>query len=216
MRPRILAAALAVVAWFAVLLQLYLSLRLAIANGNSIGGGIVIFLGYFTVLTNILVCVALTFPLLAPASAPGRFFARPAVAGGVAASITLVALAYHLLLRNVWDPQGLQWLADVLLHYVVPILYVLYWWLVVPKASLRWTHPLLWAGYPAAYLAYALVRGSMIGSYPYPFIDVAVIGYQQTVLNAMGLLVGFIALGLLFVALGRLQGEAIGRREHAR
>lgn len=201
---RLLATALAAIAWFAVLLQLYLSLRLGVTNGKTIGAGVVIFLGYFTVLTNILVCLALTLPIVAPASALGRFFARPAVASGVAVSITLVSIAYHLFLRNIWDPQGLQWLADLLLHYVVPVLYVLYWWLVVPKASLHWTHPWLWAAYPAAYLAYALIRGSIIGTYPYPFIDVGVIGYQQTMLNAMGLLVGFIALGLLFVALGRM------------
>lgn len=204
---RILTAALTAIAWFAVLLQLYLSLRLTIANGGTLGGGIVIFLGYFTVLTNILVCVALTVPLLAPNSTPGRFFARPVVASGVAASITLVAIAYHLLLRNVWDPQGFQLVADVLLHYVVPTLYVFYWWLVVPKASLRWTDPLLWAAYPVAYLAYALVRGVIVDSYPYPFIDVAVLGYRQSVINALALLVAFIVIGLLLVALGKLARE---------
>lgn len=52
-------AAFAAFAWLGVLLQLYLSLRLAAANGKSIAGGILVFLGYFTILTNILVCVAL-------------------------------------------------------------------------------------------------------------------------------------------------------------
>lgn len=211
-KARTLTAAIAVIAWFAVLLQFYLSLRLTLANGGSIGRAIVIFLGYFTVLTNIVVCVALTFPLLAPNSAPGRFFARPAVAGGVATSIALVAIAYHLLLRTVWDPQGLQLLADVLLHYVVPLLYLVYWWLAVPKASLSWTDPLLWSAYPAAYLVYALVRGAIIGTYPYPFIDVTEIGYGRTGINALGLLFAFIVLGALFVALGRMSRSRAQRR----
>ena len=193
----------AVVAWFGVVLQLYLSLRLASLNGKSPVAGLVIYLGYFTVLTNILVATALTAPLLAPASAVGRFFKRPVVVSGVAASIALVAIAYHLLLRHVWNPQGLQWLADVVLHYVVPGLFLLYWWLSVPAGSLRWTDPLLWTAYPAAYLVYALARGEIIASYPYPFIDVAAIGYRQTALNATGLLTGFIVLGLLLVALSR-------------
>ena len=59
-------------------------------------------------------------------------------------------------------------LADVLLHYAVPVLYLVFWWFALPKASLRWVDPLVWSAYPAAYCAYALARGALIGSYPYP------------------------------------------------
>ncbi|WP_292448971.1 Pr6Pr family membrane protein [Methylibium sp.] len=190
-----------------VLLQFYLSLRLASANGQSLAFGVASYFGYFTILTNLLVCLALALPLLARASAGGRFFERPSVAAGVATSIAFVGLAYHLLLRHIWAPQGLQWLADVLLHYAVPALYVLYWWFVLPKAPLRWTDPLVWSGYPAAYLAYGLARGAAIGSYPYPFIDVAAIGYRQTAINAVGLLIAYIGLGFVLVALGKAKAR---------
>lgn len=198
-----LSIALAAIAWLTVLLQLYLSLKFAVANGRTMARGIVDFLGFFTVLTNILICVTLTIPRMAPTSAPGRFFSRPSVGAGVATSISLVGIAYHLLLRNVWAPEGLQWLADVLLHYAVPLLYVVHWWLAAPKASLRWVDPLIWCTYPAAYCAYALVRGALLDRYPYPFIDVNTLGYLQALLNACGLLLAFIALGVLFVVLGR-------------
>jgi len=160
------------------------------------------------VLTNILVCVSLTASLLTPSSAPGRFFSRADVLGGIAASIAFVGLSYHFLLRNTWNPEGMQWLADVLLHYAVPVMYVLYWGAVLRKGSLRWTYPLWWSAYTAAYLAYALVRGEMIGTYPYPFIDVAAIGYGHTMANAFGLLSVFILLGLAFVLFDRTIGRA--------
>jgi hypothetical protein len=64
-------------------------------------------------------------------------------------------------------------------------------------------HPLFWSAYPIVYLVYALIRGGIGGSYPYPFIDVAFLGYGRTMINSLGLLVVFIALGLLFVALSR-------------
>jgi len=57
----------------------------------------------------------------------------------------------------------------------------------------------------------SLVRGYFVGSYPYPFIDAAHIGYGRTMLNALGLLIGFIALGLLLVAFGRVRRRIIGR-----
>ena len=202
--------ALAALAWFGVLLQLYLSLHSAIENGKGVVGGLVSYFGYFTIVTNLLVCISLTMPLLAPASSAGRFFARSDVTAGVATSIVFVGLAYHLLLRNVWNPQGLNLIADDLLHYVTPILFLAYWWFYFPKGALRWSYPLIWGLYPAAYLIYALIRGSIIGSYPYGFLDPSAIGYQRTMINAVGLLVAFIVIGLIFTALGRVQRHSSG------
>jgi hypothetical protein len=197
--------ALAALGWFSVLLQLYITLHSNVVNGRGIAGGIVSYLGYFTITTNLLVCVALTLPLISPASAAGRFFSRSDVTAGVATSIVFVSLAYHLLLRNVWNPQGWQLVADVLLHYVMPALFLIYWWFNHPKGALRWIHPLYWGIYPIVYMVYVLIRGAIIGSYPYRFIDPLAIGYERTMINAVGLLFFFIVLGLMVVSLGRIQ-----------
>jgi hypothetical protein len=208
-KPKVFALSLATLAWFSVLLQCYLSLQFASQNGKSIGSGLTVFLSYFTVLTNLLICVSLTLSLMASSrssassTSSDKWFSRPSVVAGIATSIAFVGLSYHFLLRHTWNPQGAQLLADVSLHYVIPALYVLYWWFVSSKAALRWTHPLFWSLYPVLYLVYALIRGSIEGSYPYPFIDVAKLGYGRTMLNSLALLFAFLALGLLFVALGR-------------
>jgi hypothetical protein len=200
--------ALAALAWCGVLLQLYLSLHSAIENGKGVVGGLVSYFGYFTIVTNCLVCITLTMPLLAPASASGRFFSRSDVTAGVATSIVFVGLAYHVLLRNVWNPQGLNLIANDRLHCATPIFFLAYWWFYTPKGALRWTYPLIWGFYPTAYLIYALTRGFIIGSYPYGFIDPSAIGYPQTMINAVGLLFAFIAIGLILIALSRIQRRA--------
>jgi len=204
-KNRSVVVALTVLAWFSVLLQLHITMHSTMQNGQGAAAGIVNFLGYFTILTNLLVCVALTMPLVAPASTVGGFFSRSDVTAGVAASIAFVGLAYYFLLRNTWNPQGLQLVADALLHYVMPALFLIYWWFNFPKGALRWSHPLLWALYPTAYLVYVLIRGRIVGRYPYAFIDPLAIGYQRTMINAVGLLAAFIVLGLILVALGRIQ-----------
>jgi hypothetical protein len=204
------ALSLAALAGFSVTLQCWLSVQLAVHNGRSIGAGLETFFSYFTVLTNTSIFISLTLTLIGPASSAGKWCARPGVVAGIAANISFVALSYHFLLRNTWNPQGAQLLADLLLHYAVPALYVLYWWSDAAKTVLRWTHPLLWSSYPAAYLAYSLARGYLVGSYPYPFIDAGHIGYARTMQNALGLLIVFIVLGLLIVALGRVR-QRIGR-----
>jgi hypothetical protein len=204
-KNKALVIVLAALAWFGVLLQMYLSLHSAMENGKGIVGGIVSYFGYFTILTNFLVCISLTMTLIAPASSPGRFFARSDVTAGIATSILFVGVAYHLLLRNVWNPQGLNLVTNDLLHYVTPILFLAYWWFYFPKGALRWIYPVVWGLYPTVYLVYVLIRGTIIGSYPYGFIDPHAIGYQRTMVNAVGLLIAFIGLGLFLVALGRIQ-----------
>lgn len=195
MKTPALTRLVALVAWFGLLLQLALTIRLVLSQGGTVAGALVIYFGYFTVLTNLLVALSLTVP--------SRWFRSPGVASGVAVSIALVGLAYHLLLRHVWSPQGLQWVADVTLHYATPLLCVLHWWSVVPPVRHAWHAPAVWAAWPLAYLIYALLRGHWLQSYPYPFIDVMALGYPQSLLNALGLLVAFLLMGLWFVAVAR-------------
>ena len=202
-RARPLAATIAVVAWFAVLLQLYVSLRLTHSLGMSTALGLAIYLGYFTVLTNLLVAVAVSLPLLAPASAWGGFFAQPMAIGWVTASISFVGVAYFTLLRHVWNPQGLQLLADVLTHYVIPLSVVSFSLTQLRRMQLRWTAPLWWSLYPVGYFIYILVRGLFIGRYPYHFIDASRLGYALTLRNAVGLWLAFLAISYLLMWLWR-------------
>lgn len=196
----------ATIGWLSVALQLYLSINLTIANGKTIFNGVIIFISFFTILTNILVCLVLSYssPASKAISGLAKFFSNPLVASGVAVSIAMVGIIYHLLLRKIWNPQGFQLIADMSLHYLMPALFIIYWALYVNKAGLRWFHSIVWCVYPIAYLCYSLIRGEITYSYPYPFIDVITIGYQQAFINSMGLLVCFILLGLVFVAAGKL------------
>lgn len=203
-KGRPFAILIAVIGWVAVLLQLYLSTRMTLANGRSPGWALVVYFGYFTILTNWLVCLAVSWPLLAPSSAPGRFFAQPAAIGGVTASIVFVGIAYHLLLRQPGALHGLHVVTNVLLHYVTPILFMLYSLIVLRGVGLRWTAPLWWSIYLVLYFTYALIRGALIGSYPYGFIDVSELGYAVTLRNGCFLLAAFLVLGYVLMLVWRI------------
>lgn len=201
------AALTATVAFGAVALQFALTLDLALDNGRGIAGGVLLYLGYFTILTNALVALALAAPLVAPDAWLGRFFARRRVLAGVAAAIAVVGIVYSLALRHIWDPQGWQRVADHLLHDVVPLLFLAYWWYAVPKARLRAADIPRWLAYPVAYLAYILARGAATGLYPYPFIDVNALGYAGAIRNALVLVAGFVVVGFVLIALDGLKRQ---------
>ncbi|MDR2305864.1 MAG: Pr6Pr family membrane protein [Paucimonas sp.] len=197
----------AVLGWTGLAVQLYLVLLARWQEQASLIGGMVNLFCFFTVLTNTLVATVLSQAAFGRESAARRWFLSPAVSSGVAASIVLVALAYSLLLRHLWQPQGWQWLADELLHDVMPLVFVLYWWFEVPKGHLRLWHLLAWALYPALYFAFVLLRGHEIGVYPYPFVDVARLGYGQVMVNALAVLAGFWGIGLVLVLGDRWRGR---------
>ncbi len=198
---------LALLGWVGLSVQLYLILLGRWELGASLLGGLVNFFSFFTVLTNTLAAVVLTWELTQRESAVRRWFLLPAVRSGIAVSIALVGLAYNVLLRHLWQPEGWQFVADELLHDVMPVLFIIYWGLWVPKGTLRLGHIGLWMIYPLVYFAYILLRGDLLAAYPYPFIDVASLGYPQVFINAGGVLAGFVGIALGVVGLDRWLGR---------
>ncbi len=213
---QLLAPTTAFTAWTGVLVQLYLSLHRALTNGDGLLLGLAEYLGYFTILTNILVACVVTVPLVAPSSAAGRRFADPRVSGMAAAAILVVGIAYHILLRGTWEPRGAELFTDTLLHYVVPTLFALYWVFAAPKAGLRFAHLPLMAIYPFMYFIYVVVRGELLGRYPYFFVDVASIGLLASARNAFGILVFYlIVAAVLLVVTARQRSAASVRVDRA-
>lgn len=206
---RALMTALAALGWFALVLQLAILVVFWSSNGGGVANAVSRFLAYFTILTNILVASSLTLQLAAPGSAEARFLERPAVASGIMIAIGFVCVIYALVLQRIWEPRGAQLVADVILHYVVPLGYLLYWLAFVPRGRLQWRHAVWWAAYPVAYLLYALARGELTGFYAYPFIDVGAIGYGRMLVNALLLCAAFVFVGLLVVAFDRTTGRRL-------
>lgn len=207
-RRRLITSA-AVLGWAGLGIQLYLIFFARLSVGASLLGGLVSFFSYFTVITNTLVALVLTCAVTDRESTARRWFLQPWVSSGIAVSIAVVGLAYSILLRHLWHPQGWQFIADELLHDVMPLLFLAYWWLCVPKGSLRLKHLPLWLIYPLVYFAYALLRGHLLGAYAYPFIDVALLGYPQVFVNAGGILLGFVLIALLVIGIDRWQGRRL-------
>ena len=139
---RTLAGLSAGIGWAGLALQFWL-----IVTVMGLAEGSWRFLAFFTILANIGAALVAT----AVATGNSGVLARPKAKFVAATSIVLVGLVYSLWLRTTWDPQGLQKLADIALHDVVPVLFVGMWlaglheqlkwrdigWALVPPALLR-------------------------------------------------------------------------------
>lgn len=205
MRPY--AAIVGGLVWLSLAIQFYLTTTLAMSNGVGLWTGITRYFGYFTILTNILVAIVLTVPLIEPQSRWAQFFSKPGVRTATAVYITIVGITYSLLLRDIWDPQGWQLIVDRMLHDFSPIAYVGFWFLFVPKSTLRWRNLPVWLIYPLVYLFVALIRGAIFNWYPYPFLEVGKLGYERVFFNVVMIFTGFCVVGLIFIGVGRLMSR---------
>jgi hypothetical protein len=157
-------------------------------------------LRYFTIIANLLVVAV--FAGVVSGWKPAR---GPSVLGGVTLMIILVGVVYGLLLNGLLELSGGDAFADLVLHKVVPLLVPIWWLTFAGKGGLNRRDPWLWALLPLIYFGYGLARGAADGVYPYPFMDLAKLGWTQTLVHALAMAVAFLAMGFALVWLdGRM------------
>lgn len=185
------AAVIALVAAGSLAMQIWISWT----QTGSLGAALVVVSQYFTILTNFGVMLA----MLAVAM---RHRVAPRVLTALGVAIAGVGIVYHLLLAHLWKPDGWQFVADQGLHTYVPVLTVLWWLVFSHKTAPCRRDGVTSIAWPLAYCVYALGRAHFSHFYPYPFIDVATLGWPAVARNIAGLAVGFEVLGFVLVWVG--------------
>lgn len=192
---------LAAIAWFAVLTQYYLMINNRVA---SIFETTIRFFSFFTILTNSLVAIYFTLSLLKKKNGYQSIIDKPGTLTAITVYITIVGLVYQIILRHIWEPTGTQMIVDELLHTIIPLLVIVFWYLYEEKISVTYKQIPLWLIYPFIYLIFILNRGYFSNFYPYPFVDVGSLGFSKVLTNSAGLIVLFICISALFIKLGKI------------
>ncbi len=150
---------------------------------------------FFTVQSNVLVGV--TSALLALRPEPGGSVQR-ALRLAALVGITVTGVVFHLVLRQLQDLQGSAAFTDLLLHTVSPVLCVVGWVCFGPRGAVDRRVVAGALVFPVAWLAFTLVRGAVVGFWPYPFLDVDDLGIGPVLVNCM--IVAGLFTGLAVVA----------------
>ncbi|MEO6670950.1 MAG: Pr6Pr family membrane protein [Ferruginibacter sp.] len=193
---KIYLAIMAILGWFALVAQFYININSGIAESSEL---MIRFFSYFTITTNFIVASCCTLLLIKPFH---KFFSKHSTLTAISVYILVVAIIHNFFLRSLWKPEGLQQIVDEILHSVIPALFLFYWILFVQKNKLSWTVILPWLIYPLIYLIFVLVRGTFSGFYPYPFLNADELGFRKVLINSAGITLLFIAVSILFVAVG--------------
>ncbi len=151
-----------------------------------------------------MVAVALTMLSVYPSHWLGQFFSHRSTLTAITVYILVTGLVYNIILRGIWHPVGFQKIVDEMLHVFVPLATVTWWFFFVAPHKLSWKNVWPWLIYPMVYFGFTMGYGFYAQRYPYPFMEVAVLGYGKVIANGLMVLSLFLFLSLCLVGISKL------------
>lgn len=146
--------------------------------------------------------------------------------GAITLCILVTFLIFHFLLAGGSFSMGsgaggayLNSLSNRIVHYVVPLMFVLDWLLFDVKGTYTHFDPVKWIVIPYVYLAYALIRGAVGGAvfhggskYPYFFLDGPKIGWFNVFAYVAVLTIFFVILGYVIYGIDYRLGKLSNKK----
>lgn len=162
---------------------------------------------YYTVQSNILVWVFLYYTLWTWRNRRTQEFYR--IKAGVTMAILITFVVYHVLLSPSVDPENFYTLKNLLVHYLVPLAFVLDTLVWDRARQYRLVDPWIWTSFPIFYLAFALLNGLVLkwpipgadhSPFAYFFLDVTEYGWVYVLQYAAIIFVAYLLVGYLLFA----------------
>lgn len=138
--------------------------------------------------------------------------------------ILLTFLVFNLLLAGKRDPQ-LNWrVGSLTFHVVLPIMYVLHWFLFYERKKCKWYYPIASISFPLAYLIFIFIQAAIMkfdtsilipGTetpliYPYFFVNLETQGVGGVAKWIVILLTAFVVVGFVFLGLDKIGKKKVG------
>ena len=134
--------------------------------------------------------------------------------------ILLTFLVFNIMLAGAEgrDPQANWRVGSLAFHVVLPILYIVDWFLFYERKKCKWYYPLVSVAFPLGYIAFLLIQAVILKFetsilipttttpliYPYFFVNLETQGVSGVLMWIGILVVAFISVGYLFFGLDRI------------
>lgn len=190
-----------VLSWARIALGIITLLAIILQLLSSISRGLDIynFFSFFTIESNILAAALLiTMGIYQLIEREIKWLAY--IRGAATLYMTMTGIIYVLFLSgNELALQTTIPIVNIILHYVIPAVYLLDWIFFPPKDRMSIRVAMVWLAYPLLYLTYSLIRGGFTSWYPYPFINPITNGWPNVIGMSLTLAVSVFALTILIV-----------------
>lgn len=185
---------------------------------------------YFTNISNFL-CLGITFNALiqtAKKKEDSFISTTPLLKFIGMLGILLTFLVFNIMLAGEEgrNPQ-LNWrIGSICFHVVLPIMYVLDWFLFYERNKSKWYYPIASISFPLGYAIFLLIHAVILGFdssiltptgtgiliYPYFFVNLETQGVAGVLMWIAILSVAFVAMGFAFYGLDRIKNKAMSQK----
>src|SRR5579884_1011201 len=160
---------------------------------------VVNFFSYFTNLSNIFASLVFLFGAVSLLLRREPTPTEDVIRGAAVVAMAIVGIVYGNLLRDEDLGTLLPWV-NIVVHFVMPVAVVADWLYQPPKSTLGSRQLAAWLIYPLLFVVYTLIRGAIVGFYPYPFLNPAKVGgYGGVALYCVAIFVTFVVIGWLLI-----------------
>ena len=178
--------------------------QIGYANADGAAGAlgrIVDWLGYFTIWSNIIVAIVLTLLALNPhRDSPLLRVLRI----DTLMMISITGIIYAAIIAPYVTNRGWEHLSNALVHQITPIVTILVFIIAGPRGWFNVKAVFAALIVPIVYVIYTLIRGAVIGAYPYSFFNVAKYGYTAVLINVIAIAIFGLILAFIFMGIDRL------------
>ena len=189
----------------ALVLQFVISMQAYLAAGRDVPGALGAFFIYYTILTNIVLVLIYVSELTDWGWL--EWFRKLDITGMMVANMLLVMSFVHFFLRGLTQLSGLFLVCDTLLHYVAPIIYIVWWVVGVRHGPLVIRRVPIMLAPTFVYFLIAMGRGAWTHEYPYPILNATAFGYGHVLLSAVLMTLALGALMLVVIGVDELLGR---------
>ena len=185
-----------IIAYF---IQAYYTISHKLEQGFSFLYSFNHYMSYFTIIINLTVAVLLFFYSVMPNSKVALWFKKASVNGALCLYILIVGIIYYALLFPEIKSVGVELWVGHFMHAYVPLTYLYLWYFQFRNSNLQYSDSFRWLSVPCVYFVYLMIRGQIIGKYPYFFVDVEKFGLVKVLGFAVAILCVFLLVGSLLV-----------------
>ncbi|MBN1328152.1 MAG: Pr6Pr family membrane protein [Candidatus Heimdallarchaeota archaeon] len=154
---------------------------------------------YYTMQTNLFVAIWFIFSIAFHNKQFYQDKIKGLFKGAVTLYISITFIVFAIALSWTYHPTGFDAFTNIIIHYIIPIAFIIDWFISEIDIRYKWKYLLFWLIYPLCYLVLSVVHGSITGNYLYYFFDINILEWWKYILFVSTLLLSFLGFGSVLI-----------------
>lgn len=202
---------LTIFSWFVLGVMFYRD----VTSQSNISSGLLAVIDsykYYSRQTNLLVALWYSLALIFHFKPTYLSKIQGVLKGAITVYITITFAVFAVMLSGIYHPTGIDSFLSICSHYLIPILFIVDWFISETENNYEWRFLAYWIIYLFNYLVFTIVYAYYTNNYLYPFLNVQNLGWGKFTFNVGVLIAVSLFFGSLFISANKIIRYTIKKR----